>query len=111
MFWCSILFQPNLANLQPVTALINTRKKSADGPKTSFTVSHKPLSNLYEQFKGFVEVTLYNINKWGSILGWMSLDTVPYLIRQLIDQRPQGKQKFTNTNFTRIRIYMSIYLV
>ena len=24
VFWCSILFQPNLANLQPVTALIRT---------------------------------------------------------------------------------------
>ena len=62
----SILFQPTLANLQPVTVLISTaRKPSPGGPQTTFTVNHKPQSNLYEKFKGFVEeVTLYNINKW-----------------------------------------------
>ena len=108
----SILFQPNLANLQPVTALISTAgKPSSGGPQTTFTVNHKPQSNLYEKFKGFVEVTLYNINKRGCTLYWRSLDAVPYLIRWLIDQRPQGKQKFSNTNFTWMRIYMLIYLV
>ena len=65
MFWCSILFQPNLANLQPVAALISTvGKPSSGGPQTTFTVNHKPQSKFYEDFKGFVEVTLYNINKW-----------------------------------------------
>ena len=62
VFWCSILFQPNLANLQPVAALISTvGKPSSCGP---FTVNHKPQSSFYEEFKGFVEVTLYDINKW-----------------------------------------------
>ena len=61
----SILFQSNLANLQPVAALISTvGKRSSCGPQTTFTVNHKPQSNFYEEFKGFVEVTLYNINKW-----------------------------------------------
>ena len=65
VFWCSILFQPNLANLQPVAALIGTvGKPSSCGPQKTFTVNHKPQSNFYEEFKGFVEVTLYNINKW-----------------------------------------------
>ena len=78
----SILLQPNLANLQPVTALISTAgEPSSSGPQTTFTVNHKPQSNLYEKFKGFVEVILYNINKWGCTLGWRSLDAVPYLIR------------------------------
>ena len=27
-----------------------------------------------------MEVALYDINKWGCVLGWMSLDAVPYLI-------------------------------
>ena len=105
----SILFQPNLADLQPVTALISTAgKPSSGGPQTTFTVNHKPQSNLYEKFKRFVEVTLYNINKWGWTLCWGSLDAVPYLIRSLIDQRPQGKQNFANTKFTGMRIYMLI---
>ena len=78
----SISFQPNLANLQPVTALISIAGEPASGgPKTTFTVNRKPQSNLYEKFKGFVEVTLYNINKWGCTLCWGSLDVVPYLIR------------------------------
>ena len=78
----SISFQPILANLQPVTALISTTGEPASGgPKTTFTVNHKPQSNLYEKFKGFVEVTLYNINEWGCTLCWRSLDAVPYLIR------------------------------
>ena len=78
----STLFQSNLANLQPVTALISTAGEPASGgQKTTFTGNHKPQSNLYEKFKGFVEVTLYNLNKWGLILCWMSLDAVPYLIR------------------------------
>ena len=65
VFWCSILFQPNLANLQPVAALTSTvGKPSSCGPQTTFTVNHKPQSNFYEGFKGFVEVTLYNIIKW-----------------------------------------------
>ena len=64
MFWCSILFQPNLANLQPVAALISTVvKPSSCGPQTTFTVNHKPQSKFCEKFKGFVEVTLSNINK------------------------------------------------
>ena len=59
MFWCSILFQPNLANLQPVAALISTvGKPSSRGPPTTFTVNHKPQSNLYEEFKVFVKMTL-----------------------------------------------------
>ena len=49
---------------QPVSALISTvGKPSSCGPQT-FTVNHKPQSKFYEEFKGFVEVTLYNINKW-----------------------------------------------
>ena len=45
----SISFQPNLANLQPVTALISTAEEPAyGGPKTTFTVNHKPQSNLYD---------------------------------------------------------------
>ena len=65
VIWCSILFQPNLANLQPVDALISTvGKPSSWGPQTTSTVNHKPQSKFYEEFKGFVEVTLYNINKW-----------------------------------------------
>ena len=65
MFWCSILFQLNMVNLQPVAALIGTvEKPSSGGPRTTFTVNHKPQSNFYEEFKGFVDVTLYNINKW-----------------------------------------------
>ena len=65
MFWCSILFQFNLANLQPDAALISTvGKPSYCGPPTTFTVEYKPQSNFYEEFKGFLEVTLYNINKW-----------------------------------------------
>ena len=72
VFWCSILLQPNLANLQPVTAFISTAGKPLSGEaKKTFTVNHTPQSNLYEKFKGFVEVTLYNINKWGCTLGWM----------------------------------------
>ena len=64
MFWCSILFQPNLANLQPEAAFISTvGKPSSPGPQATFTVNHKPQSNFYEEFKGIVEVTLYNINK------------------------------------------------
>ena len=56
-------FQPNLVNLQPVTAPISTAgKPSSSGTKTTFTVNHKPQSNLYEEFKGFVEGTLHNIN-------------------------------------------------
>ena len=75
VFWCSVLFQSNLANLQPVTPQISTAGKlSSGGQQTTFTVNHEPQSNLYEEFKGFVEVTLYNINKWGCTLGWMSLD-------------------------------------
>ena len=63
--WSSILFQLNLANLQPVAALINTvGKPSSCGPQTTSTVNHKPQSNFYDEFKGFVEVTLYDINKW-----------------------------------------------
>ena len=65
VFWCSILFQPNLANLQPVAALTSTvGKPSSCGSQATFTVNHKPQSNFYEEFKGFVEVNLYNINKW-----------------------------------------------
>ena len=95
-----------------MTALISTAgEPSSGGPQTTFTVNHKPQSNLNEKFKGFVEVTLYNINKGGCTLCWRSLDAVRYLIRYLIDQRPQGKQKFANTNFTWMRIYMLIYLV
>ena len=57
--------QLNLANLQPVAALISTvGKPSTGGPQTTFTVNHKPQSNFYEELKGFVEMTLYNINKW-----------------------------------------------
>ena len=64
--WCSILFQPNLANSKPVDALISTvGKPSSCRPQTTFTVNHKP--QFYEKFKGFVEVTLYNINKWGVV--------------------------------------------
>ena len=64
VFWCSILCQPNLANLQPVAVLISTvGKPSSCVPQTTFTVNHKLQSNFYEEFKGFVEVTLYNINK------------------------------------------------
>ena len=60
---------PTWPILQPVTALISTAGEPASGgPKTTFTVNHKPQSNLYEKFKGFVEVTLYNINKWGCTL-------------------------------------------
>ena len=82
VFWCSILFQLNLINLQSLAALISTTGKTSSGePQTTFTVNHKPQYNLYEAFKGFVEVTLYSINKWGCSLGWMSLDAVPYLIR------------------------------
>ena len=69
-------------NLEPVTALVSTTgKPSPSGPQKILTVNHKPQSNPYEEFKGFVEVTLYNINKWGCTLGWISLDAVPYLIR------------------------------
>ena len=65
MLWCSILFQPNLANLQSVAARISTLEQpSSHGPQTTFTVNHKPQSIFCEEFKGFVEVTLYNINKW-----------------------------------------------
>ena len=65
VLWCSILFQPNLANLQPVAALISTvGKPPSCGPQTTFTVNHRTQSIFYEEFKGFVEVTLYNINKW-----------------------------------------------
>ena len=61
-------FQPNFANLQPVTALIGTAgKPSSGGPQTTFIVNHRPQSNLYE-FKGFVEVILYDINKTGCTL-------------------------------------------
>ena len=75
-------FSPTWPVLQPVSTLISTAgKPSSGGPQTTFTVNHKPQSNLYEEFKGFVEVTLYNINKWGCTLGWRSLDTVPCLIR------------------------------
>ena len=67
-FWCSILFQLNLANLQPVAALISTvGKPSSGGPQTTFTVNHKPQSKSYEEFKGFVEMTLYNSNKWDEV--------------------------------------------
>ena len=49
VFWCSILFQLNLANLQPVAALISTvGKPSFRGPQTTFTVNHKPQSNFYK---------------------------------------------------------------
>ena len=69
VFLCSILFQPKLANLQPVAALISTvGKPSSCGPQASFIVNHKPQSEFYEEFKGFVEVTLYNINKWDVVL-------------------------------------------
>ena len=68
VFWCSILFQPNLANFQPQAARISTvGKPSSHGPQTTFTDNHKPQSNFYEEFKGFLEVTLYNINKWGVV--------------------------------------------
>ena len=61
LFWCSILLQPNL---QAVAALISTvGKPPSCGPQTTFTVNHKPQSSFSEEFKGFVEVTLYNINK------------------------------------------------
>ena len=71
VFWFSIifyyLFQPNLVNLQPVTALISTvGKLLSRGPQTTFTVDPKPQSNLHE-FKGFVKVTWYDINKWGAV--------------------------------------------
>ena len=57
-FCCSILFQPNFANLLPVTAIISTAGKlSSGGPQTTFTVNHKPQSNLYDEFKWLVEVT------------------------------------------------------
>ena len=82
VFWHSIALQTNLANLVPLTVLISTTGKlSSGGPKTTFTVNHEPQANFYEEFKGFVEVNLYNINKWWCILGCMSLDAVPYLIR------------------------------
>ena len=69
MIWCSILFQPNLANLQLAAVLISTVGKPSSGePQTTFTVNHKPQSKFYEEFKGFVEVTLYNINKWDVVL-------------------------------------------
>ena len=71
MLWCSILFQPNLANLQPVAALISTvGKPSSCGPQKTFTVNHKPQANFYEEFKGFVEVTLCNINLSDKITNW-----------------------------------------
>ena len=64
VFWYSILFQPNLANLQLVAELISTvEKTSSCGPQTPFTANHKPQSKFYEEFKGFGEVTLYNTNK------------------------------------------------
>ena len=44
VFWCSILFQHNLANLQPLTALISTAgKPTFGGPQTTFTVKHNPI--------------------------------------------------------------------
>ena len=44
----SISFQPHLANLQPVTALISTAwEPASSGPKTTFTVNHKLQPNLY----------------------------------------------------------------
>ena len=110
MIWCSILFSPVLVNSQPVTALISTAgKPSSGGPQAKFTVTHKPQSNLDEGFKGFVEVTLYNINKWGCVLGWMSLDAVPYLVTN--STRTTRKLKFANTNVTWMRVYMLRYLV
>ena len=62
MFWCSILFQLNLANSQPVAALLSTVGKPLSGGPQN--VNHKPQYKFYEEFKGFVELTLYNINKW-----------------------------------------------
>ena len=36
VFWCSISFQPNLVNLQPVTAFISTAgKPSSSGPEAT----------------------------------------------------------------------------
>ena len=47
VFWCSIIFQPNLADLQPETALISTAgKPTSGGPQTASTIMHKPQSNL-----------------------------------------------------------------
>ena len=46
-------------------ALINTvGKPSSYGPQTTFTVNHKPQAIFYVDFKGFVEVTLYDSTKW-----------------------------------------------
>ena len=55
VFWLSILFQPNLANLQPVATVISTGNMDK-WEHSLLTTNH----NLYEEYKGFVQVALFN---------------------------------------------------
>ena len=61
VFRLSILFQPNLANLQPVTAHIGTGGDTNGVDKLQHSLLTKK-HKLYD-FKGFAEVTFYDINK------------------------------------------------
>ena len=65
MFCCSILFQPNLANLQPVAAFISTVgiPHHVDHRQHSLlTTSHNPM--FMRSSKDLWKWPLYNINKW-----------------------------------------------
>ena len=55
VIWYSILLQPMYNQW--------LHSLAQQGPYKTFTVNQKPQFNLYENFKGFVNVTLYNINK------------------------------------------------
>ena len=82
VFGLSISFQPNLANLQPVTALISTERGTNGMDKLQYsllTTNHKlqSLSGLQR----ILPCIIY-INMRGCTLGWVSLvEFSPYLIR------------------------------
>ena len=73
------------------------RGPSSSGQLTTFTVNHQPLSTILRGLQGILGAGLVLHQQMGLYLGPISLDAVPYLIRQLNNPRPQGKQKFANT--------------
>ena len=108
MFWWSILFQPNLANLQPVAALISTVGKPLScGPQTTFTVNHKLQSNFMRSSK--------DLWKWPCIISGSGMKSGLDVIRcsALSDKITNWPKTTRKTEICKYLFYMNedLYLI
>ena len=113
MFWCSILFQLNLNNLRPVTALISTAEKpSSVGPKATVIVNHTAtIQSLWQ-------VQTKILWKWPCIIStcrdvlWSEVISCSSLSDKISNwSKTTGKTEMCKYYFSWMRIYMLIYLV